>query len=140
MPGRGFPPSNRSSACASTVFPAPVSPVITFRPGSSRSSARSISRRFSTRSSRSMRRVVASAPDGKARTGVRFTEASQNRGERVASVGQPSELLPEAVVEGGAGDLREQHLVVRERDVQRRTRLQLADGAAVGRYPHLVVV
>ena len=32
-PARGLPPSSRSSACASTVLPAPVSPVRTFRPG-----------------------------------------------------------------------------------------------------------
>ena len=32
-PGRGLPPSSRSSACASTVLPAPVSPVMAFRPG-----------------------------------------------------------------------------------------------------------
>src|SRR4051794_437899 len=53
MPGRGLPPSRRSSACASTVLPAPVSPVSTLSPGPRRSSARSISRRFSTRSSSS---------------------------------------------------------------------------------------
>ena len=32
-PDRGLPPSSRSSACASTVLPAPVSPVSTFKPG-----------------------------------------------------------------------------------------------------------
>ena len=53
IPARGRPPSSRSSAWARTVLPAPVSPVSTVRPGPSRSSARSISRRFSTRSSSS---------------------------------------------------------------------------------------
>src|SRR5688572_29082266 len=57
MPGRARPPSSRSSAWASTVLPAPVSPVRTLRPGPRRSSARSMSRRFSTRSS-------LSTPDG----------------------------------------------------------------------------
>ena len=51
MPARARPPSSRSSAWASTVLPAPVSPVSTFSPGASRSCARSISRRFSTFSS-----------------------------------------------------------------------------------------
>ena len=32
IPERGLPPSSRSSACASTVFPAPVSPVIAVSP------------------------------------------------------------------------------------------------------------
>ena len=50
-PAARAPPSSRSSAWASTVLPAPVSPVSTFRPGASRSCARSISSRFSTRSS-----------------------------------------------------------------------------------------
>ena len=49
--GRALPPISRSSECASTVLPAPVSPVIAFRPAPSRSSARSISSRFSIRSS-----------------------------------------------------------------------------------------
>ena len=56
MPGRGLPPSSRSIAWASTVLPAPVSPVRAFRPGPRRSSARSISSRFSTRSSWSIER------------------------------------------------------------------------------------
>src|SRR3954452_1143784 len=65
MPDLGFPPRSRSSACARTVFPAPVSPVMTFSPASRRSSARSIRSRFSTLSSVSMRGRVASGPDGK---------------------------------------------------------------------------
>ncbi len=64
IPGRGRPPSSRSSAWASTVLPAPVSPVRTFNPGPRRSSARSISRRFSTRSSRSMHAGLAAYADG----------------------------------------------------------------------------
>ena len=55
MPRRGLPPSSRSSAWASMVLPAPVSPVIAFRPRSSASSALSISSRFRTRSSSSTR-------------------------------------------------------------------------------------
>ena len=51
--GRALPPISRSSEWARTVLPAPVSPVIAFRPAPSRSSARSISSRFSIRSSRS---------------------------------------------------------------------------------------
>ena len=61
-PGRGLPPSSRSSAWASTVLPAPVSPVIAASPGPGRSSARSISRRFSIRSSRSTDQVYQRDP------------------------------------------------------------------------------
>ena len=43
----GCPPAIRPMACASIVLPAPVSPVSTFRPGSSSSSACSIRARFS---------------------------------------------------------------------------------------------
>ena len=53
MPRRGLPPSNRSSAWASIVLPAPVSPVITFSPRSSASSALSMRSRLRTRSSAS---------------------------------------------------------------------------------------
>src|SRR5215210_4330732 len=53
MPERGLPPSSRSSAWASTVLPAPVSPVMAVRPSPGRSSARSIRSRFSMRSSSS---------------------------------------------------------------------------------------
>ena len=52
--GRALPPMIRSSEWASTVLPAPVSPVIAFSPRPSRSSARSIRSRFSIRSSRSI--------------------------------------------------------------------------------------
>ena len=52
--GRALPPISRSSEWASTVLPAPVSPVIALSPSPSRSSARSISSRFSIRNSRSM--------------------------------------------------------------------------------------
>ncbi len=67
LPGalRGRPPSSRSSACASTVLPAPVSPVIAFRPPAQRSSARSISSKFWTRNSASIvRRGLAGDADG----------------------------------------------------------------------------
>ena len=58
---RGRPPISRSSECASTVLPAPVSPVITFSPGPKRISVRSMSRRFSIRSSRSIDGGIATA-------------------------------------------------------------------------------
>ena len=50
--GRALPPISRSSEWASTVLPAPVSPVIAFSPSPSRNSAFSMSSRFSIRSSR----------------------------------------------------------------------------------------
>src|SRR4051812_538766 len=64
MPDRGLPPSRRSSAWARTVLPAPVSPVRTFRPGPTRNSARSMSRRFSTRNSWSTPSSEPTGPDG----------------------------------------------------------------------------
>ena len=63
-PERGLPPNSRSSAWASTVLPAPVSPVMTFRPGARRSSARSMRSRFSTRSSCSTPTGVPARADG----------------------------------------------------------------------------
>ena len=66
-PARGLPPSSRSSAWASTVLPAPVSPVTAFSPAPGRSSARSMSSRFSMRSSRSTRICLATAADGAGR-------------------------------------------------------------------------
>ena len=62
--GRARPPSSRSSECASTVLPAPVSPVIAFSPSPRRSSARSISSRFSIRSSSSIGPVCSVRADG----------------------------------------------------------------------------
>ena len=64
--GRALPPIRRSSECASTVLPAPVSPVIAFSPSPSRSSARSISSRFSIRSSRSTAPCLAAYPTWRA--------------------------------------------------------------------------
>src|SRR4051794_4978412 len=66
-PGRticdfALPPVSRSSEWASTVLPAPVSPVIAFSPAPSRSSARSIRSRFSIRSSRSIGIRFSNAP------------------------------------------------------------------------------
>ena len=58
IPLRGLPPISRSRDWASTVLPAPVSPVITFRPAPKRSSVRSIRSRFSILSSRSIARTV----------------------------------------------------------------------------------
>ena len=62
MPDRGLPPSSRSSAWASTVFPAPVSPVIAVSPSPGRSSARSIRSRFSMRNSSSTAQVYQRDP------------------------------------------------------------------------------
>src|SRR3954453_17902796 len=92
MPGRARPPSSRSSACASTVLPAPVSPVRTLRPGARRSSARSISRRFSTRSSDSIEPEDVS---GARRTARDVAE----------SLREQAELLAKAAIEGAAWDL-----------------------------------
>ena len=52
-PASARPPNSSPSPVTTIVLPAPVSPVITLRPGPSRSSALSIRSRFWTRSSRS---------------------------------------------------------------------------------------
>src|SRR5204862_6471877 len=52
-PASPFPPSRRPIAWARIVLPAPVSPVIAFRPGASDSSASRIRTRFSIRRLRS---------------------------------------------------------------------------------------
>src|SRR5439155_12667010 len=52
-------PSSSPTACARIVFPAPVSPVIAFRPGANASSASRIRTRFSIRSLRSKGLAVA---------------------------------------------------------------------------------
>src|SRR5206468_4126168 len=52
-PASPLPPSRSPIACARTVLPAPVSPVIAFRPGANDSSARRIRTRFSIRRLRS---------------------------------------------------------------------------------------
>src|SRR5204862_945036 len=65
--GRALPPISESSECAKVVFPAPVSPVITLRPPVNRSSARSISSKFSMRSSWSTQPLLAMGRDGLAR-------------------------------------------------------------------------
>src|SRR3954470_5352811 len=116
MPTRGFPPSSRSNACANTVFPAPVSPVRAFSPGPSRSSARSIRSRFSTRSSTSIRSVVPAAPDGM----------------RARSARQRAELVHELVVEAGAGELCQHGGVVVEAHLEVLTGLERAHALAVG--------
>ena len=66
MPERGLPPSSRSSAWASTVLPAPVSPVIAVSPSPGRSSALSIRSRFSMRSSSSTAQVYQRDPTERA--------------------------------------------------------------------------
>src|SRR3954453_17735186 len=101
MPGLARPPRSRSIAWASTVLPAPVSPVIALRPGPGRSSARSSSSRFSILSSSSTRPGLAAARDGVAPREL---------------IRQPPELLPQAVVEARARGLGDQHLVVLEAD------------------------
>src|SRR5918997_123241 len=122
MPERGLPPSSRSSACASTVLPAPVSPVITVSPSRGLSSARSIRSRFSIRSSSSTRPVYQRGP----------TE----RPRRYALVGQPPELVAEAVVERRARQLGEQRLALLEADPDGLSGPRGADPAAVGGHVH----
>ena len=77
--GRARPPISRSSECASTVLPAPVSPVIAFRPAPRRSSARSISSRFSIRSSCSTPPVLAAGADGFAPAALRTPARARAR-------------------------------------------------------------
>src|SRR4051794_8355287 len=101
MPGRALPPSRRSSAWASTVLPAPVSPVSTLSPAASRSSARSIRSRFSTRSSYSTPGCLPAAADG---THVRLAPVLH----------ELAELLPQAAVERRPGQLGEQRRLVQE--------------------------
>src|SRR4051794_25270556 len=110
---------------------------MTFRPASRRSSARSIRSRFSTLNSVSMRGRVATEPDGKnertfdsgpvpqAFAKPQISSAQRNQGfahdvtgpmpqaERSRRfrplIRQPAELVAEAVVEGRARDLGQQH-------------------------------
>src|SRR3954451_7371002 len=85
------------------VFPAPVSPVMTFSPGARRNSARSMSRRFSMRSSASTREGVPAAEDGRTdRDRIRHEDVTE-RGSDAG--GEAPELLAQAVVEGRTGDL-----------------------------------
>src|SRR3954468_12141423 len=123
IPGRARPPSSRSSACASTVFPAPVSPVSTLSPGASRSSARSISRRFSTRSSKSTGEGLPAPPDGPARPAT-------------LSSHQPAELLAQPPVERRSRDLGEQRRLLEGGAGDRLARPQLAGRPPVARDVH----
>src|SRR3954468_16425216 len=120
IPARALPPSSRSSACASTVFPAPVSPVSTLSPGASRSSARSISRRSSTRSSKSTGDGLPAPPDGPARPAT-------------LSSHQPAELLAQPPVERRSRDLGEQRRLLEEAAGGRLARPQLAGRPPVAR-------
>src|SRR3989442_2631320 len=132
MPERGRPPSSRSSAWARTVLPAPVSPVMAVRPGPRRSSARSISSRFSTRSSRSMGPGLPAVDDGAGWRVPSVTGPLRNRRDRYGEVAdggsarQAPELLAEAVVEGRARHLCQQHLVVVEADLQLLAPIELS--------------
>src|SRR5918992_2923389 len=117
MPLRGLPPSSRSSAWARTVFPAPVSPVRTLRPEPNRSSARSISRRFSTRSSSSTRQGLPTDPDG-SRLRSSFVTGSAR---------EPAEALAQAVIEARARQLRQHRGRARELDVDVLARVELDD-------------
>ena len=54
------------------------------------------------------------------------------------SVREPAELVPETVVEGRAGRLREAHLGVLEPDLELLPRCERADGAPVGGHVHVV--
>ena len=95
-----------------------------FRPASGRTSARSMSSRFSIRSSVSTLQVYRGAAD---RTYVRMPRRL---------VAQAAELLTQAVVERGPGGLRQQRLVVVEADLQALARLQRAHPAPVGGHVH----
>src|SRR5437588_13110349 len=114
MPLRARPPSSRSSECASSVLPAPVSPVTTFSPGPRRSSARSSSNRFSTRSSSSTREVLSGGDDG-----------SLGRSRQAA------ELVAQPPVERGAGNLREMALTALEARLQPLARREHAYRASI---------
>ena len=142
-----FRPAGGRGRARARSCPAPVSPVMTLRPGSSRSSARSIRRRFSTRSSRSMPQVYQRGPTEPDAERAFVSRACYSRAPRIVtprappSVRQPAELLPEAVVEGRARDLGQQ----RPRRPRSATSIrppgaQLAHGAAVGDDGHLVAV
>ena len=144
MPARGLPPSSRSSACASTVLPAPVSPVSTLSPGPSRSSARSISRRFSTRSSSSTRQGLPAGPDGpgpRRRGGTKSVPLCDNlRCRATARSGRsPARVSPQAfAVESRGGDppvVRGARGVVGDLEPGGRTRdeISAADGHLPGR-------
>src|ERR1700759_1037198 len=120
MSRRALPPSSRSRAWASSVLPAPVSPVSMFRPGARRSSARSISSRFSTRSSCSTSPVYQ----------ARRTEIPRVGG-RLRGRGHAPELRAQGVVEGGAGPLRQRPLVVDEAGLDALAGLEHPDGTPV---------
>src|SRR5215216_6019729 len=124
MPARGFPPSSRSSACASTVLPAPVSPVSTLSPGPRRSSARSISNRFSTRSSSSTEPRWYQPPP----TDRPVPAGGSHSG------GEASELLAQAVVEACPGYLGQAAALRPEANVEALARRKLAHRPAVHRH------
>ena len=99
-------PVSRSSECASTVLPAPVSPVITFRPSPKRSSARSIRRRFSIRNSRSTGSCLAAAgdqlrPAGQYRLIARWPNFSRMRWSRARPRAAAPRRAPNARPEAG---------------------------------------
>src|SRR3954469_25293553 len=123
MPGRARPPSSRSSAWASTVLPAPVSPVSTLRPGASRSSARSISRRFSTRSSKSTAEGLPAGPDGPGGTATVLLHAQASD--------QAPELLAQPLVERRPRHLGQQRGLLEEAAGQRLPGPELAGRAPV---------
>src|SRR3712207_2164108 len=123
-----FRSRSRSSAWASIVLPAPVSPVSTLRPGPSRSSARSISRRFSTRSSDSTRAAWHPHP-----TEHTFGCSSATKPAK-PSAREPPELLAQPPVERRSRHLREARYVVAEAHVDRLPRRQLPDRAPVDRH------
>src|SRR5579863_1596625 len=121
MPGRARPPRRRSRACARTVFPAPVSPVITLRPPESSRRACSISRRFCTDSSRSIAQGLPASGDG------------------TGSARQASELLAQAQIEARSVALRERRNILREARDKRLGGPELTDRAAVDRHQERLV-
>ena len=119
IPLRALPPSSRSSACASRVLPAPVSPVSMFRPGARRTRARSISSRFSTRNSWSIQDGLPPGLDGPAALG--------------SGRGQPPEFGPQPPVEGRARHLSQRGQVIDKPGLDARAGLEQADRPAVNR-------
>src|SRR5437879_7200648 len=99
----GRPPSATSSAWSRIDFPAPVSPVMTFSPGSSTSSSSSMIARSRTFSVRSMSSLSSTAPaelraqhvviGAVGRADERYRRATAPYGDDVAA-GKPPGLLP----------------------------------------------
>src|SRR5947209_3339511 len=130
IPRRALPPRSRSRACASSVLPAPVSPVTTLSPGARASSARSSRSRFSTRSSSSMGDVLPAASDRPGWAGLGLRPPAAPSGDS-GQAGQAPELLPQAAVEARPRNLREVALTIGEAGLDVLARRQHAHGTAI---------